>query len=357
MQDQEFLQANKVFTGRMHDNKEKGLDVSKARAAIEQNDLKKLFNVYFLEGLNKCDTEVLLHKIFFDIIYYTGRRGKEGLRNLRKSSFQLKVGAHDIEYIEMTFNEKTKKNQGNSNSASLNTLHNDRNIVSAQDGDLCPVKSYKTYVSLLNPDVEAFSQYPNDAKTRFTAKVVGKNTLGTMMSDISTKANLSKNNTNHGIRKTTVTAMKRSGFSLQQIANVTKHKNLESLKHYISAPIHEEKETYVNALHKYGTKRNARPLAPKEPNQEPLQKQPKQDAIAPIVPISPNNETIDQNIPPENCVVPMYPDNSDSNASSILTPKQQNSLQNILNNQMRHSLHMFQNATFHNCQFSFNLPK
>ena len=234
MQDQEFLQANKVFTGRMRDNKEKGLDISKPRAPIEQNDLKKLFNVYFLEGLNKCDTEVLLHKIFFDIIYYTGRRGKEGLRNLRKGSFQLKVSPDGVEYIEMTFNEKTKKNQGNSNSASLNALHNDRNIISAQDGDLCPVKSYKTYVSLLHPDVEAFFQYPNDSKTGFTAKVVGKNTLGTMMSDISTKADLSKNYTNHGIRKTTVTAMKRSGFSLQEIANVTKHKNLESLKHYIS---------------------------------------------------------------------------------------------------------------------------
>ena len=341
----------------MHDNKEKGLDVSKARAAIEQNDLQKLFNVYFLEGLNKGDTEVLLHKIFFDIIYYTGRRGKEGLRNLRKSSFQLKVGADNVEYIEMTFNEKTKKNQGDSNSASLNALHNDRNIISAQVGDLCPVKSYKTYVSLLHPDVGAFFQYPNDSKTGFTAKVVGKNTLGTMMSDISTKANLSKKLYQSWYKKTTVTTMKRSGFSLQQIANVTKHKNLESLKHYISAPTHEEKETYVNALHKYGTKRNVCPLAPKEANQEPLQKQPKQDAMAPIVPITPNNGTIDQNIPPENCVIPMYPDDSDSNASSIPTPKQQNNLQNILNNQMRHSSHMFQNATFQNCQFSFNLPK
>ena len=29
MNDKEFLQANKVFTGRLRDNKEKGLDVSK----------------------------------------------------------------------------------------------------------------------------------------------------------------------------------------------------------------------------------------------------------------------------------------------------------------------------------------
>ena len=82
--------------------------------------------------------------------------------------------------------------------------------------------------------MEAFFQYPNDSKTGYTAKVVGKNTLGSMMSEISTKAKLSKNYTNHGIRKTTATAMDRSGFSLQQITNITKHKNLQSLKHYIS---------------------------------------------------------------------------------------------------------------------------
>ena len=38
--------------------------------------------------------------------------------------------------------------------------------------------------------------------------------------------------------------MKRSGFTLEQIAHVTKHKNLDSLKHYVDAPTLEEKESY-----------------------------------------------------------------------------------------------------------------
>ena len=84
------------------------------------------------------------------------------------------------------------------------------------------------------------------------------------MSDISKKAKLSKNYTNHTVRKTTATAMKRSGFSLQEIANVTKHKNLESLKHYLAAPTHEEKESYSNALHDYGQKKNTPQLVTKK---------------------------------------------------------------------------------------------
>ena len=65
MKDVEFLQANKVFTGRLRDNKEKGLDVSQPRTPMEQEDVKKLFNDYFTEGIRNGDTEVLLHKVFF----------------------------------------------------------------------------------------------------------------------------------------------------------------------------------------------------------------------------------------------------------------------------------------------------
>ena len=35
MKDQEFLQANKVFTSHVRDNKEKGLDVSQPRSSME----------------------------------------------------------------------------------------------------------------------------------------------------------------------------------------------------------------------------------------------------------------------------------------------------------------------------------
>ena len=131
MNDREFTQANLVFTGRLRDNKEKGNDTSTPRTPIDQADVEKLFNNYFSKTVNEdLDTEILLHKVFFDIMYYTGRRGKEGLRSLTKESFQLKTSANGHQYIEITFNEKTKKNQGDSMSAGLNALHNDHHITS-----------------------------------------------------------------------------------------------------------------------------------------------------------------------------------------------------------------------------------
>ena len=248
MQDQEFMQANKVFTGRMRDNKEKGLDVSQPREAIDQQDMEKLFNEYFKIGIQNGNTQVLLHKVFFDVIYYTGRRGKEGLRELTKYSIDIKVGPDEKEFIQINFNEKTKKNQGNSTSTSATSLHNNHHIISAIDGPLCPVTSFKTYMSLLHDKQDAFFQYPAKDLKMFTMMCVSKNSLGSMTSEISKKASLSKIYTNHQIRKTTATAMKRSEYDLNSISHVTTHKNLDSLKHYLDVPSHSEKHGYNEAL-------------------------------------------------------------------------------------------------------------
>ena len=69
--------------------------------------------------------------------------------------------------------------------------------------------------------------------TAFDKKPIEKNSLGSMMATISKTASLSKQYTKHCIRKTTATGMKRQGFDLKEIANVTKHKNLQSLENYI----------------------------------------------------------------------------------------------------------------------------
>ena len=70
MNDRIFTKANLVFNGRLRDNKEKGLDKSSPRSSLEKSDLERLFKEYFLKSLgDQINTEVLLHKVFFDIMY------------------------------------------------------------------------------------------------------------------------------------------------------------------------------------------------------------------------------------------------------------------------------------------------
>ena len=289
-------------------------------------------------------------------MYYTGRRAKEGLRELCKNSFEIKIGSDGLKFVEITFNEKTKKNQGSDNSMSKRALHNNHHIISAMPGnELCPVKSFKTYLSLLHHEENAFFQYPNKRLTGFNNAPIGKNSLGTFMKEISKAANLSKVYTNHCIHKTTATSMRKQGFDLNQISHVTKHKNLDSLKHYISAPTYSEKRKYNDAMYEYatGTKENDGPPSPKRATA-------KNPIITPKPPeAEPKNlQSIpaDDNIPEENCLVPIYPDSEDSNTTEtshiIPVTKQQNIV-----NTLRNAQHLFQNASFNNCNFTFQLPK
>ena len=140
-----------------------------------QPDLDKLFDEYFIPGLAKGNTEILMHKVFFDIMFYTGRRGKEGLRSLQKDSFEIKKSADGCESLEITFNEVTKKNQGDQTSSTAESLHNNHAIIAEQEGSLhCPVNSFKHYIENLHPECDAFFQYPNEKKDAFDKKPIGK---------------------------------------------------------------------------------------------------------------------------------------------------------------------------------------
>ena len=77
------------------------------------------------------------------------------------------------EYIEITFNEGTKKIR-----VTKNMLHNDHHIKSAQPGDpKCPVASFKAYLEELNPNIPNFFQRPNKRKRGFDCMVIGKEPL------------------------------------------------------------------------------------------------------------------------------------------------------------------------------------
>ena len=93
---------------------------------------------------------------------------------------------------------------------------------------------FKKYLALLHDNTDVFFQYPSKENDKFDHKPIGKNTLATMMKEISEDAGLSRIYMNDCIHRTTATEIRRQGFELHETQNVTKHKNLDSLKHDIS---------------------------------------------------------------------------------------------------------------------------
>ena len=175
------------------------------------------------------------------------------------------------------------------------------------------------------------------------------------MKEISEDAKLSNIYTNHCIHKTTAMGMKRQGFDLNEIKNVTKHKNLDSLKHYISGPTYKEKKNYNEALLNYAqnnTEDCDDPPPKRRSNCKAKQKmknmQPKTSALTLVV----QNQ---QNLDPDNCLVPVLEDSDDSTETNF-TPALATQHSNVVN-QMRQASNMFQSATFHNCNFTFQMPK
>ena len=172
---------------------------------------------------------------------------------MTKNTLVLKVNENGHEYLEFSYNEATKKSQGDDYREQT-----EQPILLSQPGNnRCPVDSYKLYHSKLTDIKELFHQvnpyFKRNSDLWFKASPVGENTIGKFMKQISKNASLSVIYTNHCIRGTTATAMHRSGYSLHDIAQVTCHKNIESLKYYLEQPTLDDMTNYSDSLFGYAS--------------------------------------------------------------------------------------------------------
>jgi hypothetical protein len=83
MTDVEFTRANHVFVGILKKLRDTGKDTSKNHPVIQEEDIKTLYDTIFVTD----NPWGLLYKVFFEICFYFARRGREGLRELKKGSF------------------------------------------------------------------------------------------------------------------------------------------------------------------------------------------------------------------------------------------------------------------------------
>lgn len=322
--------------------------------------MEKMYNEYLIPGVTKGDTEILQHKVFVDLVYYMGRCGKEGLRPLQKTWFSVKKDPEGTEYVEIEVNETTKKNQGGNLSAQATWIHDENNLMFAQPGNQrCPVKSFKRYCELLNPKIQDFFQRPSKDRKKYDAMAVGKETISRWMSVISERAKLSRRYTNHNLRKTTATGMKKGGIPETRIAHHLKHKDLQSLSHYLEKPTIEDKRENAAALFNY-TVANASEKIPIKSANLPEATTPKPAEApnnmpsVPAVEIIPNKE----NVTPENAIIPFEADATEDRINQAMVPTNSNQVvTNTQNNQLKQAPILFSGATFNNCTITLNVPK
>ncbi len=199
------------------------------------------------------------------------------------------------------------------------------------------------------------------------------------MPQISVLSELPTVYTNHCIRATTATAMARQGHSLNEIASVTGHRSLDSVKLYIGRPDVEAKSTFNASLSDYANNRRA-PHPPvtasvgsataTEPLPQPLDvgtkslekpttiQRPAALAKSPTKPKSPKSDGVQENDVENDknaLAIQSYDDTTDTKntnerasvAQGVLVEKQENAKENAI----EYARNLISGGTFSNCTF------
>ena len=247
--DPAFQQSNQMLDAKLKDMKKHGEQNVKHKPAIESEDLPHLKE----SGVISPTTpQGLLYNVWFHVTLYFCRRGREGQRNLTKSSFLFLQDENNKWYATMAHDESSKTRQGGIDDTATNYEKLGRMYQTEHRND--GFNALHLYCSKLNPNCSAFFQFPKrfwkgpEESVWFENRCVGTNKLGSMMKELSKAANLSQLYTNHCIRATAITLWSDAGLSNRHIMTLSGHRNENSLKSYNARPSSQQLQACSNVL-------------------------------------------------------------------------------------------------------------
>ena len=246
IKDTEFEESNTAFKAALVQLKDIGKGDTVPHTDIDENDMQTLYSSGVLNDDTPC---ALQRKVWFELMIYICRRGRENLRKLTKDHFAVNRDSKGRKYVYQARDELTKKVREDSTSSRV-----DKGRMYATGTVGCPVASFEKYVSKLNDNCEAFFQTPkpntptDDETPWYKNSPVGTNQLGKFMSIISKEAKLSKVYTNHCLRSTCISILDSSGFANRDICRVSGHQNEASINSYVRRVSDNKKQCMSNAI-------------------------------------------------------------------------------------------------------------
>ena len=243
-----FKRSNMMLNAKLKSLKHEGKHSVQHKPAIEIEDLRKLKTS---DAINPSTPNGLLMNVWFHCTLYWCRRGREGQRNLTKSSFKFLNDENDHPYATMTHDEASKNHPGGfCDQESYEKLGRMYKTDDPNDG----FTSLQLYLAKINPKCDAFFQFPKRNWTHpsdavwYENRVLGVNKLGNMMKELSLAAKLSRVYTNHCVRATAITLWSNAGLANRHIMAISGHRNEQSLKSYNSRPSSNQLQQCSNVL-------------------------------------------------------------------------------------------------------------
>ena len=153
----------------------------------------------------------------------------------------------DGEYFELNKSEPSTVLTSKNHTGGLEGTedHSDWKIFSQPGSARCLVQVIKTFLSHLNPDINALFQRPKELSSKFNPKSCivwydarkhGHNSLENMLKNMTTNAEISPYLTNHLLLATTVAVLSSQNFETHNIKAITGHRSDTSIESYCKRP-------------------------------------------------------------------------------------------------------------------------
>ena len=228
IQNHKFVESTIVFENVLKKIKENGKGEINHHPEMEPEDISKLYQSFDLN-----DPAGLQEMVWFCIMYFFIRRGRENQRAMTKDTFKVDIDASGKRFIHQVDGESDKNHSISDHTFS--TTGEGR--IYETGGDKCPVNAFILYLSKLNPNLNALWQRPRPSITIkhdvwYCNIPHGEKYLGVMLSKLSKKYELSQVYTNHSLRVTSLQALDDNNVEGRHIIRVSGHKNVESVENY-----------------------------------------------------------------------------------------------------------------------------
>ena len=194
---------------------------------IEPEDVQKLY-----ASVDLKTPRGLLEKVWLDVMVHFIRRGRENLRDMTIDTFEIGSDAAGKRFVYQKSGEIDKNHS--ENDQQFDTIGEGRMYETGRPS--CPFNSFMIYISHLNPKQPAFWQRPKESGAPggiwYDNVPLGAKNLGTMLSNMSVKYQLSQRYTNHSVRVTSLQALEDANVEGRHIIRISGHKSEESIKCY-----------------------------------------------------------------------------------------------------------------------------
>lgn len=223
----EYRRANGVLKGMVGKFLASNQQRKPEYEAITEVDMTRLQNYFDRSTPLKIQEEAT-----FNLLYHFGLRGRENLRSIQRDTFVIDEDETGKRFLKLDKVLKSKNVKASLSQKEFSDRKKCR-MYESTNKETCPLEAHVRYLALLPESTKDNTIFPKFTKSGFSSTaVLGKETLGNFISTLSEKANLSKRYTNHCVRVTVVSVLKSKGYSNDEVASVTGHKNVSSVQRY-----------------------------------------------------------------------------------------------------------------------------